>query len=282
MMMTVLKIGVIEGELAEGQAIHTQHELEKLGISSEIIVLKKEREQSAGNALLQGEVDVIVQALPDLHTTQPEELAITAVSQREEPADCLVIHPDKYDNTALFKMNKGIRIGSSGQHRRVQLLDYRPDIEWTDIEGESSQVLEMLKKGDCDAIILPKFELTRLKTDNAFYKIIELNPIEFIPAPGQGVLAWLCHKNDLPTRRIFKALHHSEVAACTNIERKILQLARPETSTSLAAYCHRDANGNYHINAVCEINGEVRRARLSSSTSFGVAEKTVLLMNNEQ
>jgi hydroxymethylbilane synthase len=43
----------------------------------------------------------------------------------------------------------------------------------------------------------------------------------------------------------------------------------------LGTYCERDALGNFHAFAACEIEGQLRRTRLSSSTTFGMAEKLV-------
>jgi hydroxymethylbilane synthase len=104
---------------------------------------------------------------------------------------------------------------------------------------------------------------------------MELNPREFVPAPAQGVLAWQTHRDDLPTRRILKQLHHPEISAVTNIERRVLQLMDGGCQLPLGVHATRDDAGNYHVFAACEIAGELRQAQISQSTSFGLAEKIV-------
>ena len=68
----------------------------------------------------------------------------------------------------------------------------------------------------------------------------------------------------------------------TNVERKVLQLMDGGCQLPLGVHCERDAAGHYHAFAACEIGGVVRRARLSSSTSYGVAEQLVAALKKEQ
>jgi porphobilinogen deaminase len=97
-----------------------------------------------------------------------------------------------------------------------------------------------------------------------------------VPAPGQGVVAWVCNRDDLKSRQLLKNIHHPEVSACTNVERRVLQHVETELQSDfLGVYCEQDASGNYHVFAVCEAGGQLKRARLSSSTRLGLAEKLV-------
>ena len=81
--------------------------------------------------------------------------------------------------------------------------------------------------------------------------------------------------DDTQTRLILKKIHHPEISALTNVERRVLQLMDGGCQLPLGAHCERDAAGNFHAFAACEIGGTMRRAQLSSSTSFGMAEKLV-------
>jgi len=287
-----IRIGTRGSKLALWQAEHTQAELARVGVESELVIIttKGDQEQQLGfdkiegkgfftkeieDALLRGEVDVAVHSMKDLPTQQPEGLVITAVSYRENPADWLLIRREAFVSTELFKVKKNAVVGTSASRRKAQLLEYRPDVTMQDIRGNVPTRVEKLRHEEFDAILLAAAGLNRLQLDLSDLEVIALNPREFVPAPAQGVIAWQTNRDDLAVRRIFRQLHHPEVSACTNIERKVLQLMDGSCQLPLGVYCERDAAGNFHTAATCELQGVMCRVQHSSSTSFGVAEKIV-------
>ncbi|MFN0215678.1 MAG: hydroxymethylbilane synthase [Saprospiraceae bacterium] len=288
----MLKIGTRGSKLALWQAEFTQRELTRIGVESELVIIKTQGDlvQHLGfdklegkgfftkeieDALLRGEVDLAVHSMKDLPTSQPSGLVITAVSYRHNPSDLLIIRKEAFSNNALLKLTPNALVGTSANRRKAQLKAYRPDVQLKDIRGNVPTRLEKLRNGDFDAIFLAAAGVERLGLDMSDLEVLELPAREFVPAPAQGVLAWQTNRDDLPTRLILKQLHHSEVSACTNVERKVLQLMEGGCQLPLGVYCERDGVGNYHAFAACEIEGQLRRTRLSSSTSFGMAEKLV-------
>jgi len=71
---------------------------------------------------------------------------------------------------------------------------------------------------------------------------------------------------------LLKKLHRPDVSAVTNVERRVLQLMEGGCQLPLGVHCERDSTGSFHAFAACEVGGEMRRVRLSSSTNFGLAE----------
>lgn len=289
---TVLKIGTRGSKLALWQAEFTRAELARTGVESELVVIKTQGDvvQHLGfdklegkgfftkeieDALLRGDIDVAVHSMKDLPTSQPEGLAITAVSYRDNPADWLIIRRESVSEKESFRVAKNAVVGTSANRRKAQMLDFRPDIRLKDIRGNVPTRLEKLRSGDFDAIFLAAAGVSRLELDLADFEVVELNPREFVPAPAQGVLAWQTHRDDTTTRLILKKIHHPEISAVTNVERKVLQLMEGGCQLPLGVHCERDAAGHFHAFAACEIGGVLRRAQLSSSTSFGMAEKLV-------
>lgn len=263
-MNAMLKIGIPDNALARWQAEFTQTELQRIGVESEIAIL-----EDVDAALLRGTVQLSVGAMDKLPVVQPEGLVITAVSSRGNPADLLVIRPEAVDKTQIFRLKKGATVNTSSVRRKTQLLDIRPDVNVHPTHGE----LQQLRTGTTDAIFLEAATVQALSLDLDGLEVLELHPREFVPAPAQGVLAWLTHRDDLPTRRLLKQIHHTEVSAMTNVERKVVQLLDGETA--LGVYVERDATGNYHAFVAAELNGALQRARLSQSTNAGLAEKLV-------
>lgn len=290
-----MRIGTRGSKLALWQAEFTQAELRRIGTDSELVIIKTQGDviqhlsfdkmegkgfftKEIEDALLRGEVDLAVHSMKDLPTSPPEGLVITAVSYRDNPADLLLIRPEAADPGQAFKLRAGATVGTSAARRKAQLLDFRPDVQLKDLRGNVPTRLEKLRRGEYDAIFLAAAGVGRLGLDLNGLEVVELNPREFVPAPAQGVLAWQTHRDDLRTRRIMKQLHHSEVSAITNIERRVLQLLDGGCQLPLGVFAERDAAGNYHVHAACELEGRFRRARLSQSTSFGLAEKIVDLL----
>ena len=288
----MIKIGTRGSKLALWQAEFTRTELARIGIESELIIIKTrgdmiqhlgfDKMEGKGfftkeieDALLRGEIDVAVHSMKDLPTEQPEGLVITAVSYRENPSDLLVVRKEAIDAAQVFRFKEGGIVGTSAARRKAQLADYRPDAVLKDIRGNVPTRLEKLRSGDFDAIFLAAAGVSRLALDMSDFEVVELHPSEFVPAPAQGVLAWQTNRDDMATRRIFKQLHQTSTAAVTNIERKVLQLMDGGCQLPLGVHCTRDSNGNFHVFAACQKGAEMRRVRLSSSTSTGIAAQVV-------
>ena len=296
---TPIKIGTRGSKLALWQAEFTRAELARIGVDSELVIIKTQGDvvqhlsfdklegkgfftKEIEDALLRGDVDLAVHSMKDLPTSQPEGLVITAVSYRDNPADWLIIRKSALDSGKVFKIREGAVVGTSANRRKAQLTDYRPDVMLKDIRGNVPTRLEKLRAGDFDAIFLAAAGVSRLELDLSDFEVVEMNPREFVPAPAQGVLAWQTNRGDTETRLILKKIHHPEISAVTNVERKVLQLMDGGCQLPLGVHCERDAAGHYHAFAACEIGGVVRRARLSSSTSYGVAEQLVAALKKEQ
>lgn len=292
--MKKIKIGTRGSKLALWQAEFTQRQLADLGVEAELVIIKTRGDviqhlsfdkiegkgfftKEIEDALLRGDVDMAVHSMKDMPTSQPEGLVLAGVSYRENPADWLLIRPEAVVNDQLFKLKKDAVVGTSSARRKAQLLDYRGDVQLKDIRGNVPTRLEKLRKGDFDAILLAGAGLNRLELDLSGLEVVHFNPREFVPAPAQGVLTFQCCEEDTETRRLIGKLHHPEVSALTNVERKVLQLAGGGCQIPLGVYCERDAMGNYHVWAAMADAWDlpVRRARISQSTTYLLAEKIV-------
>lgn len=291
----MLKIGTRGSKLALWQAEFTRSELARIGVESELVIIQTQGDlaphlgfdklegkgfftKEIEDALLRGDIDLAVHSMKDLPTSPPDGLVITAVSYRDNPADWLIVRREAVDPQQIFKIKQGAVVGTSANRRKAQLLDYRPDVQLKDIRGNVPTRLEKLRSGDFDAIFLAAAGVSRLALDISDFLLVELNTREFVPAPAQGVLAWQTNRDDTATRLILKQLHHPDISACTNVERRVLQLMSGGCQLPLGVHCERDASGNYHAFAACEMDGTMRRVRVSSSTSVGVAEQVIELL----
>ncbi len=285
-------IGTRGSKLALWQANFIKKKLEKIDLLVELKIIKTKGDKiqhlsfdkiegkgfftkEIEAALLEETIDVAVHSMKDLPTESPEGLVIAGVSYREDPADWLIINKGKEVAAKIYGLKENAVVGTSSARRKAQLLSFRPDIQLKDIRGNVPTRLQKLKNRQFDAIILAAAGLTRLDLDLSNFVVVKLNVKEFIPAPAQGVLAFQARESDLEIRKIIKQLHHPEVAATTNIERKVLRLMEGGCHLPLGVYCEQDQMGNYHVWAAkAEIwDSPVKRIRLSSSTSFQLAEQ---------
>lgn len=299
-MKSKIIIGTRGSKLALWQAHFTKDNLEKMGIEVEIKIIKTRGDKiqhlsfdkiegkgfftkELEEALLNGQVDLAVHSMKDLPTESPEGLSIAGVSYRENPADWLVINKGKEDASKVYQLKENAIVGTSSARRKAILLDIRPDITLKDIRGNVPTRLQKLRDDQFDAIVLAAAGLTRLDLDMSDFVVVKLNTKEFVPAPAQGVLAYQTCTADIETRKIIKQLHHSEVAAATNVERKVLNLLGGGCHMPLGVYCELDKNGYYHVWAAKADtwNGPVKRVRMSSGTSFELAEQVLAALNKE-
>ena len=136
-------------------------------------------------ALLDGEVDVIVHSCKDLPTTPLEEITLACIPAREEPRDALCAR----DGMTLSQLPAGAKIGTGSPRRAAQLLRARPDLDVTAIRGnvETRLARALGEDADLDAVVLAASGLQRVGRDEV---ISELLPVEvMLPAPAQGALA---------------------------------------------------------------------------------------------
>jgi hydroxymethylbilane synthase len=180
-------------------------------------VFTKELEE----ALLAGRIDIAVHSLKDLPTTLPEGLTISAVTEREDPRDALVLPAGKSGDAASIKrLRAGAVVGTSSPRRQAQLRHLRPDIELKDLRGNVDTRLKKLDAGWYDAIVLASAGLRRLGFDERISATID--PAEMLPAVGQGALGIETRADDDATNELLASLEHAATRAACTAERALL------------------------------------------------------------
>lgn len=169
-------------------------------------------------ALLRGEVDVVVHSLKDLPTADHEGLRIGAIPKRADPRDALCAR----DGLALAELPEGARVGTGSPRRIAQLAAARPDVTAVDIRGNVDTRLGKVSNGELDAVLLAAAGLGRLGRTEA---ITELLPLDAWPtAPGQGALAIEVRRErgDRALERALESIDHSTTRATVLAERLVL------------------------------------------------------------
>jgi hydroxymethylbilane synthase len=261
-----LRIGVRMEPWAKLFGIYTQNFLKENGIESQVALFRDSQELS--NALLSSEISVFPTSLKDVPTTLPEGTTLAALSDRDDVRQCLVLPRFVAEKTDLQTF-KGLNIGVCLEVTGRQLKHIYPEID-TEIHNMMPlEGIEAMRTGRFDGGIMTIVTTKVLKMREEEWYIQPFHPREFIPEAGQGVACLLVATEDLPTRRLLKNVHRQNVALVTNVERTLKKMFN---DTHITAYCERDKAGNYHLSAAALVEGELKKVRLSQSTSIGLAE----------
>ena len=180
-------------------------------------VFTKELEE----ALLAGDIDLAVHSLKDLPTTLPDNLAISAITEREDARDALILREGTAaEGASLGKLTPGAVVGTSSLRRQAQLKHLRPDVEIKDLRGNVDTRLRKLDEGGYDAIILASAGLRRLGFERRISAA--LDHAEMLSAVGQGALGIETRADDPRTAPLVSLLEHAPTRAACTAERALL------------------------------------------------------------
>ncbi|WAL61572.1 hydroxymethylbilane synthase [Thermocoleostomius sinensis] len=170
--------------------------------------------------MLNNEIDFAVHSLKDLPTRLPEGLMLGCVTEREDPADALVVHANHQDKQ-LETLPAGAVVGTSSLRRLAQLRYHYPHLSFKDIRGNLNTRLQKLDAGEYDAIILAVAGLKRLNMADRIHQVIPA--AVSLHAVGQGALGIECRANDAEIIELLTALEHTPTAQRCYAERSFLR-----------------------------------------------------------
>lgn len=223
--------------------------------------------------LRRGEVDCFVCPLHHLPTQPAEGTVIAGLGSRGLPSHSLLIIKEKIANGQLFGLSDGASVGVPSQLVGQQLLGFKNSLKTTSLPDDPAEILQGLQSEKMDAALVFTADLQATGLDGL--GTLRFHPKELVPEPGAGAWAFVCNRDDIPTRRMLQKIHRPEVSAVTNVERKVLDLTGPTAHGSMGVYCERDALGSYHVWAVAASTAGLRRVQLSQSTTYQLAERVV-------
>lgn len=228
----MIRLGTRRSALATAQATHIADALRSLGHEVELVPIvthgdtnKAPLQQIGGtgifvsalrDALLAHEIDIAVHSLKDLPTADVDGLTIGAVPVREDPRDVLVAR----DGLGLGELQSGAVVGTGSPRRVAQLDALGLGLELTGIRGNVDTRIAMVADGKLDAVVLARAGLARL---GRLSEITEtLDPIQVLPAPGQGALGIECRADDVAVLEALAPLEDPATRAAVTAERQML------------------------------------------------------------
>ncbi len=240
-----MKLGTRGSRLARWQAEWVRERLDALGVTAEIVIIKTRGDAEVDrplhelegkgfftkeieDALLAGRIDVAVHSLKDLPTQLPAGLALAAVPARHDAREALV------GGTRLADLPPGARVGTSSLRRVTQVRYLRPDVQVVPLRGNVPTRVRKVESGDgCDAALLALAGLERLSLSE---RATPIDPLEVMPAPGQGALGLEIRADDGPTRDALRPLADAASTRAVAAERALLSALGGGCQAPVAAW----------------------------------------------
>ncbi len=286
-----LIIGTRGSQLALWQANHVKARLAEIGVESELKIIKTQGDiiqhlrldklegkgfftKELEEELLSAQIDLAVHSHKDLPTVNPPGLIIAAVSEREDPAELIIIHKDCVDIKKRLSLKHNASVGTSSNRRKAQLLSLRPDLEFTDLRGNLQTRIQKLRDEQYDAIVLAKAGVARIDMDLSDFHIEEIAPIEVVPAPAQGVLAIQIRESDEALFQILQGINDEHVAGTIAVERKVLNMFDAGCHAPLGCFCRKADQGGYEAwTSIAEDNEDFPdRLYVKADSTEGMAD----------
>ncbi|MCA1823042.1 MAG: hydroxymethylbilane synthase [Mycobacteriales bacterium] len=202
-------------------------------------------------ALCAGSVDLAVHSLKDLPTEPAPGVLLAAVPLREDPRDALCSSA----GFTLAELPRGSTVGTGSPRRTAQLRALGLGLDVVPIRGNVDTRLDKTARGDVDAVVVARAGLARLGRLDAVSEV--LDPLQMLPAPGQGALAVECRAEDGETLRLAAALDDAPTRACVTAERALLSALAAGCTAPVGALADVADDEIYLRGVVAAIDGTV-------------------------
>ncbi|WP_300681492.1 hydroxymethylbilane synthase [Nocardioides sp.] len=233
--MSALRLGTRRSLLATTQSGHVADMIrERLGLEVEFVEISTDgdRSQAAGtpltgapstgvfvsalrDALLAGEVDLAVHSLKDLPTYPTEGIELIAIPEREDPRDVLISR----DGLTLGELPPGAKVGTGSPRRVAQLAALGLSLDLAGLRGNIDTRIGKVRSGELDAVVLARAGIARIGRLDEVTETID--PLQMLPAPGQGALGIECRAGD-DVAEALRKLDHGPTRAAVTAERALL------------------------------------------------------------
>ena len=221
-------------------------------------------EKEIDQAILGRKIDLAVHSLKDVPVFEGDtELVIASVPQRGSPANVMVSR----NNRSLRELKSGSRVGTSSLLRVAQLKRARPDLQAVPIRGNVDTRVEKVEKGEFDAVILAEAGLVRLGLKGRIAERLSLD--DFMPAPGQGILALVARKEDSQILELLQSIEDPSTRAQADAERELVNVLEGGGKVPIGALASSNRDSLSVTGSILSKDG---KTRLESTRSGNIRE----------
>jgi hydroxymethylbilane synthase len=240
-----MRIGSRESMLALYQAHEVERMLNGLGVPTEIVEITSDGDvdletplyemgiqgiftKSLDSALLQNRIDIAVHSTKDVPTRLAKGLLLSAVLERANPFDCLVLPNGK----TSFDFSGSHIIATSSLRRKLQWLHHYPAHSTENLRGNIQTRLTKLDNSQWSGAIFAQAALERLKVTSHCFITLDW----MLPSPSQGAIGIVCRRDDAESVAICQSINNSATHMCISAERDFLATLHGGCAVPIAAY----------------------------------------------
>jgi hydroxymethylbilane synthase len=176
-----------------------------------------------------GRVDLAVHSLKDLPTAAEPGLVVAAVPARADVRDVLVAR----DGLTLGELPPGACLGTGSPRRTSQLLALGLGHTVRPVRGNVGTRIDLVRQGAVDGVLLARAGLLRLGRADEATEV--LDPLQMLPAPGQGALAVECRADHVELISLLAGLEDADARASVTAERALLAALEAGCSAPIGA-----------------------------------------------
>ncbi len=209
-------------------------------------------------ALLTSKIDLAVHSLKDLPSEIPPGLSLAAVTRCLDPRDAVI----SKDGKKLSELSAGAVVGTSSLRRGSLLKKKYPHLSPRALRGNVDTRIRKLDQGEYDAVLVAAAGLKRLGREERITEY--LDPFEFVPAVGQGMLALVCRENDPETTMVSARMDDAEAHRIAEAERRLMRLMGGGCQVPMGCYGEADGDRVRFAAYLAMPDGEREIRRLSS------------------
>jgi len=225
-------------------------------------------EKEIDQAILERKIDVAVHSLKDVPVFEADtNLLIASVPQRGSPSNVLV----SKNGERLRDLKSGSRVGTSSLLRVAQLKRVRPDLQAIPIRGNVDTRLQKVEDGEFDSVILAEAGLLRLGLTGRIAERLSLD--DFMPAPGQGILALIARQDNRKVLELLRSIEDPPTRGQADAERELVNVLEGGCKVPIGALASSNRDSLYVTGCILSNDG---KTKLESKKSGNIKEASGL------
>lgn len=277
-MHNFLKIGTTEDHYLKNITKLFECEFEKQNIKliSNIVISENSNFDNLFSllqkAVIDGQIDAFAYPLDQCPILDDHDsLCISAISNRLYAGEGLLINSKSDSPKSIHDLQNRHEILVFSERQLKQMEALFPNCTFVmSSEISFSELITSISNNFDGAIISGMYYHLNFKEDPEF-SYIPIHPSELITAPGQGVIAYICHKEDFITRTLLNKIHNRKMVHVVNNERIVLKTAGKDYLNKIGIYCYEDNRNNFHILGF--LTAPETRYRFSQNVCHGLGMK---------
>jgi hydroxymethylbilane synthase len=242
----VIRIGTRQSVLAMWQANRVKASLESLNeeCTYELVPIQTKGDQNISDpissiggkgiflkeieqALVNNDIDIAVHSFKDITAIPSIDLEYSGFILEEAITDSFILLTNK-------SLSDDLVIATGSLRRKALIRELYPNIQCVDIRGNVHTRIEKAKTNKLDGLMLSTAGLQRLGLEHLIAH--ECDPNEFIPAPGQGIIAIQHRVGEPHIKQAIQAITNSQTNALAQQYYTILQTLNFNCDIPFGAY----------------------------------------------